>query len=59
MSASSLNTVDMATYMINCMYLIQTTLALYEFTDQRLDMLQAQVWTRKSIKLSVIKILQK
>ncbi|KAK2156367.1 hypothetical protein LSH36_215g03002 [Paralvinella palmiformis] len=42
-SASRLNTVDMATYMINCMYLIQNTLALYEFTDQRLEMLQAQI----------------
>ncbi|XP_064638798.1 conserved oligomeric Golgi complex subunit 6-like [Lineus longissimus] len=41
-SASRLNTVDMATYMINCIYLMQTTLALYEFTDQRLEMLQAQ-----------------
>lgn len=42
-SASRLNTVDMATYMVNSIYLIQTTLALYEFTDQRLEMLQAQV----------------
>ena len=42
-SASHLSTVDMATYMVNCIYLIQSTLALYEFTDQRLEMLQAQV----------------
>jgi len=33
----------MATYMINCIYLIQNNLALYEFTDTRLEMLQAQV----------------
>ncbi|XP_074655398.1 conserved oligomeric Golgi complex subunit 6-like isoform X2 [Tubulanus polymorphus] len=42
-SASKLNTIDMATYMINCIYSMQTTLALYEYTDQRLEMLQAQV----------------
>lgn len=42
-SASRLNTTDMATYMINCIYLIQNNLALYEFTDTRLEMLQAQV----------------
>ncbi|CAH1781027.1 unnamed protein product, partial [Owenia fusiformis] len=42
-SASKLNTVDMATYMVNAIYNMQTTLALYEFTDQRLEMLQAQI----------------
>jgi len=42
-SASRLNTIDMATYMINCLYLIQTTVSLYEYTHDRLEMLQAQV----------------
>ncbi|XP_033746599.1 conserved oligomeric Golgi complex subunit 6-like [Pecten maximus] len=42
-SASRLNSTDMAAYMANCIYLMQTTLALYEFTDTRLEMLQAQV----------------
>ncbi|ELU12375.1 hypothetical protein CAPTEDRAFT_181210, partial [Capitella teleta] len=42
-SASRLPTVDMATYMINCLYQIQNTLALYEYTDQRLEMLNAQI----------------
>ena len=42
-SASRLNSTDMATYMVNCIHLIHSTLALYEFTDQRLEMLQAQV----------------
>ena len=42
-SASRLNTIDMATYMVNCIYQIQSTLALYEFTGPRLEMLQAQV----------------
>jgi hypothetical protein len=42
-SASRLNTVDMATYMVNCLYLIQMTVGLYEFTEQRLEVLQAQI----------------
>ena len=33
----------MAAYMINCLYAMQTTLSLYEYTDQRLEMLEAQV----------------
>jgi len=43
LSASRLSTVDMATYMVNCLHLIQTTITLYEFTEQRLEILQAQV----------------
>lgn len=33
----------MAAYMVNCIYLTQSALALYQFTDTRLEMLQAQV----------------
>ncbi|XP_030837791.1 conserved oligomeric Golgi complex subunit 6 [Strongylocentrotus purpuratus] len=43
LSASKLNPSDMAAYMINCLYAMQTTLSLYEYTDQRLEMLEAQV----------------
>ncbi|XP_078686583.1 conserved oligomeric Golgi complex subunit 6-like [Branchiostoma floridae x Branchiostoma belcheri] len=43
MSASQLNPADMATYMVNCLYMMKTTLSLFEFTDQRLEMLSAQV----------------
>ncbi|KAL4226096.1 Golgi transport complex subunit 6 [Mactra antiquata] len=42
-SASRLSTVDMAAYMVNCIYSMQTTIALYEFTDTRQEMLSAQV----------------
>ncbi|GAB1609233.1 conserved oligomeric Golgi complex subunit 6-like [Argonauta hians] len=42
-SASRLNTVDMAAYMTNCIYLTQNALAVYHFTDSRLEMLQAQI----------------
>ncbi|BFZ10927.1 hypothetical protein BsWGS_13966 [Bradybaena similaris] len=42
MSASRLSAVDMAAYMVNCIHMMNTTLALYEFTDTRLEMLNAQ-----------------
>lgn len=43
MSASHLNASDMATYVINCIHQIQSTLAVYEFTDKHIEMLAAQV----------------
>lgn len=43
-SASNLGTADMATYMVNSLYMMKTTLALFEFTDKRLEMLEFQVW---------------
>ena len=43
LSASGLAAADMAVYMINCIYLIQNTLALYESADHQLEMLKAQV----------------
>lgn len=42
LAASQLNTADMATYMINCLYHMQSTLAVYEFTDVKLEMLALQ-----------------
>ena len=42
-SASRLNSTDMATYMVNCLYQIQSTLAVYEFTDVKIEMLAGQV----------------
>ncbi|NWT39503.1 COG6 protein, partial [Chroicocephalus maculipennis] len=43
MSASNLATADMATFMVNSLYMMKTTLALFEFTDKRLEMLQFQI----------------
>uniref|UniRef100_A0A8C5LRM5 Conserved oligomeric Golgi complex subunit 6 n=1 Tax=Leptobrachium leishanense TaxID=445787 RepID=A0A8C5LRM5_9ANUR len=43
MSASNLGTADMATYMVNSLYMMKTTLALFEFTDKRLEILQFQI----------------
>lgn len=43
LSASQLTSTDMAAYMLNCVYLIHSMVSLYEFTDQRLEMLQAQL----------------
>ncbi|GIY49433.1 conserved oligomeric Golgi complex subunit 6 [Caerostris extrusa] len=42
-SASKLAIADMATYLANCIYLIHSTLMLFEYTDQHLEMLQAQM----------------
>ncbi|KAK2573270.1 Conserved oligomeric Golgi complex subunit 6 [Acropora cervicornis] len=42
MSASHLNSSDMAAYMINCIHQIQSTLAVYEFTDKHIEMLAGQ-----------------
>ncbi|KAJ8983853.1 hypothetical protein NQ317_016458 [Molorchus minor] len=40
--ASHLPPIDMAVYMLNCIYEIYTCLSLYEFMDDRLERLQAQ-----------------
>ncbi|KAM7110744.1 conserved oligomeric Golgi complex subunit 6 isoform 1-T1 [Molossus nigricans] len=42
-SASNLGTADMATFMVNSLHMMKTTLALFEFTDRRLEMLQFQI----------------
>lgn len=42
-SASNLGTADMATFMVNSLHMMKTTLALFEFTDKRLEMLQYQI----------------
>ena len=44
-SASRLPTSDMAVYLLNCMYQMQSTLSLYEFMDERLERLQVSVGT--------------
>lgn len=41
-SASHLPTVDMAVFLLNCLYQIQSTLALYEYMDEKMERLQAQ-----------------
>uniref|UniRef100_A0A1A9X3N5 Conserved oligomeric Golgi complex subunit 6 n=1 Tax=Glossina brevipalpis TaxID=37001 RepID=A0A1A9X3N5_9MUSC len=41
-SASHLPTVDMAVYLLNCLYYMQSTLAVYEYMDERVERLQAQ-----------------
>nr|CAB3232563.1 conserved oligomeric Golgi complex subunit 6 [Phallusia mammillata] len=43
MSASQLQPADMAAYVINCMHSIKFMLSLYEFTDQKIEMLSAQI----------------
>ncbi len=43
LSAINLPVIDMAVYMINSIYTIYTMLSLYEYTDQKLEKLEAQV----------------
>ena len=44
-AASSLNgEVDTATHMINSFHLIHTTLTVFEFVDDQLEMLQVRDW---------------
>ncbi|XP_047114624.1 conserved oligomeric Golgi complex subunit 6 [Schistocerca piceifrons] len=40
-SAARLPTCDMAVYLLNCLYQMQSTLSLYEFMDEKLEKLQA------------------
>lgn len=41
-SASHLPTVDMAVYILNCLYHMQSTLGMFEYVDSRMERLQAQ-----------------
>ena len=52
LSAINLSVVDMAVFMINSVYNIYTMLSLYEYTDKKLEKLEAQVEN----KLTFIKI---
>lgn len=44
LSAINLSVIDMAVYMINCIYTIHSLLSLYEYTDKKLEKLEAQVF---------------
>jgi len=43
LSAINLPAIDMAVYLINCLYTIYATLSLYEYTDKKLEKLEAQI----------------
>ncbi|XP_065056579.1 conserved oligomeric Golgi complex subunit 6-like isoform X1 [Rhopilema esculentum] len=51
-SASRLNSTDMATYMVNCLYQIQSTLSVFEFTDIKIEMLAGQIEAHSDTLLS-------
>lgn len=40
--AARLPPIDMAVYILNCLYAMHTCLSLYEYMDERLERLQAQ-----------------
>jgi hypothetical protein len=43
LSAINLPVVEMGVYMINCIYTIHSMLSLYEYTDKKLEKLEAQI----------------
>jgi hypothetical protein len=43
LSAINLSQSDMAAYMINCIYTMHSMLSLYEYTDKKLEKLEAQI----------------
>lgn len=43
----------MATYMVNSLYVMKTTLALFEFTDKRLEMLEFQVCKLSFVSVNI------
>ena len=42
-SVSSMSRLDRAIYMINCLYFVQSTISLYEFTDRQVESLEMQI----------------
>ncbi len=42
-SVSSMSRLDRAIYLVNCLYLIQNTVSLYEFTDRQVESLEMQI----------------
>jgi len=50
-SASRLNTIEMAVYMVNCLHQQQVVLSLFEYTESHLELIQAQVGVCIHIKL--------
>ena len=54
LSAVNLPAIDMAVYMINCIYTIHSMLSLYEYTDSKLERLDAQVLLMKHFKNPIV-----
>jgi len=43
LSAAKLGVIEMAVYLVNCVSAIRTTLAVFAFTDEKIEMLEGQV----------------
>ncbi|CAF0848110.1 unnamed protein product [Rotaria sordida] len=43
LSATKLGVIEMAVYLVNCISAIRTTLAVFAFTDEKIDMLEGQI----------------
>ena len=53
LSAVNLPDIDMAVYMINCIYTMHSLLSLYEYTDKKLEKLEAQVSNQALLLLKI------
>ena len=43
LSAAKLTVIEMAVYLVNCISAIRTTLTVFAFTDEKIEMLEGQV----------------
>ena len=43
LSAAKLGVIEMGVYLVNCVSAIRTTLAVFAFTDEKIEMLEGQV----------------
>jgi len=43
LSAAKLGVIEMSVYLVNCVSAIRTTLAVFAFTDEKIEMLEGQV----------------
>ena len=51
-SVSTFSRLDRSVYMINCIYLIHSTVSLYEFTERQLESLEGQLQTYVGVLVS-------
>ena len=52
LSAAKLGVIEMSVYLVNCVSAIRTTLAVFAFTDEKIEMLEGQVGKRRRSRLT-------
>ena len=56
LSAAKLGVIEMAVYLVNCLSAIRATLAVFAFSDEKIEMLEGQVITLKSRFMHLAKL---